>query len=182
MFGSWLSNPQQWESGSLLEGLLGLTLSWQHGLLFFSPALCVSALAVPRWFQSHRRDAVLLTLAVLLYGGLMASWGQWQGGTCYSARLILPIVPFLFAPLPLVFESGIWEDYRVVRTVGVTLMVVSIAFGAIAAFACDYVWTKHPIALLWDVAAGRVGENPDPGMDAVMKMIRSRAAPRGDDR
>ena len=42
-----------------------------------------------------------MTLAVLLYGGLMASWAQWWGGPCYSARLILPIVPFLFAPFAL---------------------------------------------------------------------------------
>jgi hypothetical protein len=175
MYGDWLRNPQEWEPGSLLEGAAGLALSCQHGLLLVSPALCLAALAIPEWFRSHRREAVLMSLAVLLYGGLMAHWLQWGGGTCYSARLIVPIVPFLFAPLPLVFRLRIWEHYRFVRWVGAALVVVSIAFGAIAAFGCDYVLTKHPGQLLWEVASGHAGESPDPGIEAVKKMIRSRA-------
>jgi hypothetical protein len=149
MYGDWLRSPQEWESGSLLEGWFGLTFSWQHGLLLVSPALCLSALVLPEWFRDHRRDATLMTLAALLYGGLMAYWAQWWGGTCYSARLILPIVPFLFAPMALLFDSRIWETNRPVRWVGATLMIVSIVFGAMGAFGCDYVWTKHPLELLW---------------------------------
>jgi hypothetical protein len=177
MYGGWLRNPQEWESGPALEGLLGLMFSWQHGLLWFAPALCVSALAIPPWFQLHRRDAILMTLAVVLYVGLMARWVAWGGGTCYSARLIIPIVPFLFAPLPLLFESEIWEDYQVVRRVATALLIVSIVFGAIAAFGCDYILTKHPLQVVWQVATGHLGEHPDPGIDAVMKMTRSRAVP-----
>jgi hypothetical protein len=177
MFGDWLRNPQEWETGPVMEGLLGLTFSWQHGLLWFSPALCVSALALPPWFQNHRRDAILMTLAVVLYVGLMAQWVNWGGGTCYSARLIVPIVPFLFAPLPLLFESEIWEDYRVVRRVGIVLMAVSILFAAVAAFGCDYVWTKHPLQVLLEIVTGRLGANPGPGIDSVMKMTHSRVVP-----
>jgi hypothetical protein len=149
MYGDWLRNPQEWEPGSLSEGLFGLTLSWKHGLLLVSPALCLSALALPTWFRNHRRDATLMTLAVMLYGGLMACWAQWWGGTCYSARLILPIVPFLFAPLALLFETEMWKSHIVVRTLGTALMGVSIVFGALAAFRCDYVWGGHPLQLVW---------------------------------
>jgi hypothetical protein len=149
MYGDWLSGPQEWESGSLLEGLVGLTFSWEHGLLLVSPSLLLCAIMLPEWFRSHRRDAILMTAAILLYGGLMAYWAQWWGGTCYSGRLILPIVPFLFAPLPLLFEPRIWETDMVVRRGGTVLMLAAVAFGAIAAFGCDYVLTKHPIELLW---------------------------------
>ncbi len=149
MYGDWLNGPQEWESGSLVEGLFGLAFSCEHGLLLVAPALCLSVLVLPEWFRDHRRDAILMTLAALLYGGLMAYWAQWWGGTCYSARLILPIVPFLFAPLALVFDSRIWATYRPVRWLGTTLMTVSITFGAMSAFGCDYVWTKHPLQLLW---------------------------------
>ena len=35
------------------------------------------------------------------------------------------------------------------RIVGTTLMIISIVFGAIAAFGCDYVWGHHPLELFW---------------------------------
>lgn len=149
MYGGWLRNPQEWEPGSLADGALGLLCSRAHGLLLVSPALGLSAIVLPVWFRKHRRDAILMSLATLLYGGLMADWAQWWGGTCYSARLILPIVPFLFAPLPLLFETTMWRRNMVVWVVGTTLMIVSIDFGAISAFGCDYVLKKHPLEVVW---------------------------------
>jgi hypothetical protein len=162
MYGDWLRNPQEWESGSLPDGLFGLSLSWQHGLLLVSPALCLSVLVLPVWFRDHTRDAILMTMAALLYGGLMAYWAQWWGGACYSARLDLPIVPFLFVPLALLFDSRIWKTNRPVRTLGIGLIMISLVFGAIGAFGCDYVWGYHPLDIFWrsehaSVALERVG-------------------------
>lgn len=149
MYGDWLRSPQEWEPGSPLEGLFGLAFSWQHGIVLSSPVLALSVLAFPGWLLSHRRDAILMALAVLLYGGLMASWGQWWGGTCYSARLILPIVPLLLAPLPYLFDSQAWRAHRLLQAAGALVVIVSVAFGAISAFGCDYVWVRHPIELFW---------------------------------
>jgi hypothetical protein len=149
MYGGWLSNPQEWEPGSLTDGLCGLFLSREHGLLLAAPALVLAALAVPLWFRRQRRDAIVMLLGVALYGGLMADWGQWWGGTCYSARLILPIVPFLFAPLPLLLDTRLWRENLFVWSLTVTVMLISIVYGAIAAFGCDYVLVKHPIEALF---------------------------------
>jgi hypothetical protein len=66
----------------------------------------------------------------------------------YSARLILPIVPFLFVPIALVFDSRLWLAHRSVRIFGNALIFISIVFGAVAAFECNYVWEKHPLACL----------------------------------
>ena len=88
-----------------------------------------------------------MTLGALLYGGLMAWWAEWWGGLCYSARLIVPIVPFLFAPLPLLFDTRIWKARLLVRAVAVALMMISIVFGAMGAFWCDSVWGGHPFQL-----------------------------------
>ncbi len=118
MFGDWFRNPQEWEPGSLQDGLTGLAFSWQHGLLWVSPSLYLVVLVLPEWFKNHRRDAILMTLAILLYGGLMATWVQWGGGTCYSARLILPVMPFLFAPLALLFDSKVWLTFGLVAVGG----------------------------------------------------------------
>ncbi len=149
MHGDWLRSSQEWEPGSLLEGSFGFTFSWDHGLLLVCPDLCLLAIVIPEWFQKHRRDAILMTSAALLYGGLMASWTQWWGGQCYSARLILPIVPFLFAPIALLFDSETWKTDRLVRIIGVLLIIISLIFGTLAAFRCDYAWGVHPIQMLW---------------------------------
>jgi hypothetical protein len=146
--GGWLRGPQAWESGSMASGLAGLTFSIGHGLLPAAPALCLSGLVLREWFANHRRDATLMTMATLLYAGLIACWAEWWGGSCYSARLILPVVPFLFAPLPLLFEAPIWRTRRALRVIGNALMILSIVWGAIAAFECNYVWGKHPLQLL----------------------------------
>jgi hypothetical protein len=164
MYGDWLRNPQEWESGSPSDALYGLMFSWKHGLLLVSPALALSLIALPVWFRYHFRDAILMTSAVLLYGGLMSYWLQWWGGACYSARLILPIVPFLAAPLALLFDMRIWQHFLVVRVVGCTLVIVSLAFGAIAAFGCDYVWVYHPLDLLWKIYMARAGYVVDFGV------------------
>lgn len=147
MYGGWLRNPQEWEAGSPLAGVLGLAFSWEHGLLLSTPALALAALAFPGWLRQYPREAVIITSAALLYGGLMASWAQWWGGTCYSARLILPVVPLLFAPLAYVFDSWLWKSGRILRGAVAAVMAVSVVFGAVAAFGCDYVWVRQPFEL-----------------------------------
>jgi hypothetical protein len=79
----------------------------------------------------------------------MASWEQWGGGACYSARLILPVVPFLFVPLVVLTNSKTWQTDWFLRICGATLMLISIWFGAIAAFERDYVVLKHPLEMLF---------------------------------
>lgn len=149
MFGGWLRFPQPWEWGQPVEGLLGLTFSVRHGLLLFAPALLLSLAAIPEWFRRHRRDATLIMTGAGLYLAVMASWWAWWGGWCYSARLILPIVPLLFAPLVVFFNSRLWRSDWRLRWGAAALIAVSILFGAVAAFACENVWERHPLELLW---------------------------------
>lgn len=148
MHGEWLKFPEKFAWGYVLEGVLGLALSWQHGLLLFSPAVLLTIVTYPAWSQRHHRDAILMTAATLLYFGVIASMPQWWGGACYSARLILPVIPFLFAPFVLLFDMPIWhQDWRV-RWSTAALIVVSIAFGAVGGFGCENVWGKHPLQLM----------------------------------
>ncbi len=145
--GGWLLFPQKWEWGLPLFGVAGLAFSWKHGLILFSPVVLVSLLGVREWFRRQPREATLITTATVLYGLVMASWAQWWGGTCYSARLIVPVVPFLFAPLCSLVDSKWWtSDWRL-RATTWTLAVVSILFGMIGAFSCEHVWDKHPLQI-----------------------------------
>jgi hypothetical protein len=145
MHGEWLKFPDHAEWGNVTEGMLGLTFSWQHGLLLFSPIVLLGVIALPEWFRRNRRDAILMTSAAALYYCAIASRQGWWGGACYSARLILPIIPFLFAPLVVLFDTKLWRrDWRLRLGTGMVI-AVSVLFGVIGAFGCEHVWGRHPL-------------------------------------
>ncbi len=144
----WTHNAELWEWGYPLEGIFGLLLSWQHGILLFAPVLILSVFCVRRWFREHQRDAILISAAVVSYWLLMGSSLQWWGGTCYSARLMIPVLPLMLVPMALIGSSRLWNsDARVFAAI-VLLMVISVEFGAIAAFACEHIHEKHPVQLM----------------------------------
>jgi len=147
-FGGWFKFPQKWEWGYPLFGLGGLAFSWEHGLLLFSPVVLVSLVGVPKWLQQQWREAVLMGTATILYVAVMASWAQWWGGTCYSARLIMPVVPFMLLPLGSLMASPTWKSDVRIRLLVWSLAVVSVGFGAVGAFGCEHVWDKHPLQIL----------------------------------
>jgi hypothetical protein len=118
-----------------------LAFSWNSGLLLFSPALLLALVAIPEWFRRQPRDAGLILAAAGLYIAVMASSAEWWGGTNYSARLIVPIVPLLFAPLAVGLEFPRWKSDWRVQAVGGLLIVFSIEFGAIGAFGWH---VRHP--------------------------------------
>lgn len=91
---------------TLPEGLPGLLLDQEFGLLVYAP---VFALAVPGFallFGRSRRGAlvaVALTVATLLMAG---SWPMWRGGWNPPARFLLPVVPALALGLAASFQGG----------------------------------------------------------------------------
>lgn len=147
--GGWMLFPQPWEWGFPAVGLFGLGFSWNHGLLLFSPLIIVGlVLGVPQWLRQQRREAILIGSATVLYIAMMSCDAQWWGGACYSSRLIMPIVPFLFLPLNSLISSRIWQIDRRPRVATWALAIVSVGFGAVAAFSCEHVWGKHPLEVL----------------------------------
>lgn len=143
----WLHGSLKWEWGHPIGGILGLLLSPQHGILLVAPILVGVLWCARPWFKYHPRDAVIISSAIVLFWGAMGSYSQWWGGTCYSARYLVPVLPLLFVPLAML-ASGKVEISRHVRTVVSILIVFSLVFGGIAAFACEHVWGKHPLQLL----------------------------------
>jgi len=78
----------------LSQGLYGLLLSPNKGLLFYAPLalLAPGALWVSR---GHRRELALLLTTSGLLVVLTSMWWSWEGGASWGPRLILPIVPLL---------------------------------------------------------------------------------------
>jgi hypothetical protein len=80
---------------ALGEGLPGLLLDQEFGLLAYAP---VFALAAPGAWALWRRDrgrAVVAVIGVLAVLGLAGTWHMWRGGFNPPARFLLPAVPLL---------------------------------------------------------------------------------------
>src|SRR5262249_40893649 len=79
----------------LPEGLPGLLLDQEFGLLVYAP---VFALAVPGFFHAWRKDArqgaVLLALVAVVLG-TASTWPMWRGGWNPPARFLVPVIPAL---------------------------------------------------------------------------------------
>jgi hypothetical protein len=89
---------------TLAEGLPGLLLDQEFGLLVYAPVL---ALAIPGFAWLVRRDRALgfaaatATAAVVLTAG---TWHMWRGGFNPPGRFLVPIAPLLLVAVALVWE------------------------------------------------------------------------------
>jgi len=81
--------------GLLGEGVPGLLLDQEFGLLVYAP---VFALAVPGWVQLARKsraEAAVVAGMVVVVVVTAGSWPMWRGGFNPPARFLVPIVPAL---------------------------------------------------------------------------------------
>jgi hypothetical protein len=84
---------------TLPEGLPGLLLDQEFGLLVYAPAFVLALPGLVALWRIRRREcvvSVLLLLAVLLTAG---SWHMWRGGFNPPARFLVPVLPVLAVAL-----------------------------------------------------------------------------------
>jgi hypothetical protein len=84
---------------NLLVGAPGLLFDRQFGLLPYSPLYVVALyglLALPR---ALGRSSVVLVAPLVIYSAFIASFSFWYGAFSPPARMLVPILPLLAAPL-----------------------------------------------------------------------------------
>ena len=89
---------------TLADGLPGLFLDQEFGLLVYAPVL---VLALPGLVLLLRKDRRLGLTALCAVGAVVltaGSWHMWRGGFNPPGRFLVPIVPLLFVCVALVWE------------------------------------------------------------------------------
>ena len=116
-FGSWFSMGYAHEavgkySAASETGLFGLGLPnpTAHFLMTFHPSMGIFwqspdlLLALPGWFhllrsEKYRAEGWFSLLIILFYVVLFSGYYMWWGGTAFTPRHIIPILPFFVLPL-----------------------------------------------------------------------------------
>jgi hypothetical protein len=110
---------------TLPEGLPGLLLDQEFGLLVYAPVL---ALALPGFvflFRQDRRLALAAGLSVAAVALTAGSWPMWRGGFNPPGRFLMPV-----APLLLVTAGLVWAKRGL--TAGAALLVGFSLFAGLA--------------------------------------------------
>lgn len=84
--------------GVPISGLAGLFFHPENGFLFFFPLLVIGILMWRRGWAE--------LLPVLAFVLVHASYSDWAGGTGFSARYLVPALPFFVVPLVKEFAGG----------------------------------------------------------------------------
>src|SRR5574341_170823 len=100
-FGSWSDSGynSQMFTNPLWNGVYGLLLSPNKGLVFYAPLVLLAPVGLWLMRKTHLAEAGLI-LAVGLSGVLInAKFFDWPGGWCYGPRYLAPTLPALMAPI-----------------------------------------------------------------------------------
>src|SRR5262249_36914949 len=89
----------------LQEGLRGILLDGEVGLLWYTPVLLLVAFA---WLKFHRRHPNESWLCVMVSGVSLiffSKYALWHGGWSYGPRLLVPTLPFFVVPIAEVLQQ-----------------------------------------------------------------------------
>ncbi len=142
-------------SGSLPEGVAGLLVSPNRGLLIYTPimafalwgAVRVWRVPAPPWL---RWLSVVLLLHVLVYG----LFKEWWAGYTYGPRYFSDVLPALI--IFLVYGLVPYCRTPPMRAMAAVLALFGVAVQAIGVYAADDEWNRQPKALelaphrVWD--------------------------------
>jgi len=132
---------QPFQRGDPLRGLLGVLFDPRHGLLPFFPLAVLGLYGLVRARGAvDRKLALLAGAAIVAQLGLVASWTDWTGGSCYGPRLLVPILPALGVGVAIAWkQSG--------GTISRTLLIALAALG----FGVQAVAVTSPFRAFWSI-------------------------------
>ena len=89
------------------EGLQGLFLDEEFGLLVYAPVFVLALAGFPTLLRKSRREALALLGLFLAASLTAAAWPMWRGGFNPPGRFLVPIVPALAVGISFAFRRGL---------------------------------------------------------------------------
>lgn len=134
-------------SGSIVEGVFGLLLSFNTGLLFYATPVILGLIGLRQFSRRHPAEAVLIGALSLSMLVLYGSFRFWAGLAAYGPRYLVPLVPFLLLPAinafpPAAARTAAWRwavlGVAAVAALGLAeqLLGVLVSFGAYSTLTC----------------------------------------------
>jgi hypothetical protein len=122
------------------KGLAAVLLSPARGLLFYSPVLIFSLVALClAWRRGGDGLLRCLGIGVVLTVTMVSKWHSWEGGFTYGPRLLADLTPALALAL---YPLEDWLiDIRAARIAFAALLAWSITAHSVGAFFGDHGWT-----------------------------------------
>jgi len=139
------------------EGAVGLLFSPGVGLLIFSPVLFTIFFSFVDFFKNNKKECILFLSFIILFLVYYSTLNNWNGLNAWSARYLLPLIPFMLIPLAASLEK---RKSKILRL----LLSIPISFGILA----NIVYVLQDVSwFVW----GRFGGNT--GLYGLGKMTRA---------
>jgi hypothetical protein len=102
----WGARPE-FSAATLAEGLPGLALDQEFGLLPYAPVFAFCVPGIVRLVRERTRLAVVSVALALAVLGTAGSWHMWRGGFNPPARFLVPLLPVFALALARAFRDGL---------------------------------------------------------------------------
>jgi hypothetical protein len=112
---------------TLREGLPGLLLDQEFGLLVYAPLFCLALVGIGTLWHRDRRLCVVALAMVLAIAGTAGTWHMWRGGFNPPARFLVPIVPVLGLSVGIALVRGFSGPAAVLVGWGLWVSAVGVA-------------------------------------------------------
>jgi hypothetical protein len=96
----------------------------ERGLLFYYPIFFLSFIGLYYMYKKFKLETVLIIFIFFSFLIMNSSLLAWWGGTSFSTRHLLPVIPFFSLPLIFVFEKS--KRNKILRKVIFILVLYSI--------------------------------------------------------
>jgi hypothetical protein len=106
----------------VLRGLIGLLFDQQFGVLTTAPIYVVAIAGAASLLRTHPRLTIELSLIVIPYVVIVASYAMWWAGNAAPARFVVSILPLAALPI----AAGVARS-RAIRPLTLVLLAISAA-------------------------------------------------------